>query len=562
MSLYNSNRKIPVQATIQLNGMVQKLDVVDNRSNNNNNTKNSYGNSNINLIGNNKIPIVSTTATSIQPIVKKLSIPTPSTTILTPTLTPPSVSVPVPVPILANGVIIPAKKCNCGSNQKRSPQFIPNPISISPPLPNGNNGNNSKTATTSTSTSISNSTLVPITTNNTIMSIPETPVVVVPTINQNNGINSKSNLDLVVLQKNNAIIPVTAAATTTTLNFANSALLQKKQESSLSQSLIKFNSQHNVNSKSINMNMNPFRSLFGFKPTIVTPVPASTTKFTSLSAGISVVSNNNNRDIRSLAFKSTINSKSSAIDDNNNNNNSNITSISTPRIITTNSNSDINRFKFSKGQPKFNQPLPTYVNIIGANILEKKNLSLKLKLPPPTPTPSISSINLSAPGAPGATTTNMTTNTNSTNIATTAQIQQKGTADVKINTSLSTSTSTITKTEEIVFTMENTAEWGIPTWIKLHKQAAHYPKHPTQIERDMIRSDIQNTMDTIPCPTCNREAHNWMKTHPLDHIALKDRYTLSNWVLDFHNGVNVRLGKREWTLQEMAYEHGLTNLLF
>lgn len=117
-------------------------------------------------------------------------------------------------------------------------------------------------------------------------------------------------------------------------------------------------------------------------------------------------------------------------------------------------------------------------------------------------------------------------------------------------------------TTNVILNAMSTSQWGIPLWKKFHTTAANYEKNPTKQDASRMKTTIENMINhEVICPTCLREAKEWLKINPLNDGVLKDRYTLSQWVLKFHNDVNVRLGKKVWTFDEMVHEHKLTRQL-
>lgn len=85
--------------------------------------------------------------------------------------------------------------------------------------------------------------------------------------------------------------------------------------------------------------------------------------------------------------------------------------------------------------------------------------------------------------------------------------------------------------------------WGPALWTTLHTMSFNYPEQPTEEEKAQYRDFFHALKYVLPCGECRRHYANGIeKTYPLEP-ALKNRDTLSRWLVDFHNVVNKRLNK-------------------
>lgn len=112
--------------------------------------------------------------------------------------------------------------------------------------------------------------------------------------------------------------------------------------------------------------------------------------------------------------------------------------------------------------------------------------------------------------------------------------------------------------EEIVVSKGQTSDpkvWGPPFWFSLHVSAAHYPENPSQIVRERMKNRILAIPYEVPCSTCRPHASAFVESHRehLDKIV-SNRHELGKFYVDFHNKVNKRYGKPEWTY-EKAYKY-------
>ena len=90
--------------------------------------------------------------------------------------------------------------------------------------------------------------------------------------------------------------------------------------------------------------------------------------------------------------------------------------------------------------------------------------------------------------------------------------------------------------------------WGPPAWEFLHSVTFHYPKEPTNFERKKYYAFFENLKYTLPCPSCQE---HYSKNFDDIPIRLDSRQDLINWLIDIHNAVNIKNGKREWSYDEV-----------
>jgi FAD-linked sulfhydryl oxidase len=83
-------------------------------------------------------------------------------------------------------------------------------------------------------------------------------------------------------------------------------------------------------------------------------------------------------------------------------------------------------------------------------------------------------------------------------------------------------------------------EWGPRGWNWLHLVAINYPPEPSLPDARATFRRIWTFVTRLPCAECRRHASAFVLQHPPD---LASTYTLQAWAWNFHNIVNVRLGK-------------------
>lgn len=91
--------------------------------------------------------------------------------------------------------------------------------------------------------------------------------------------------------------------------------------------------------------------------------------------------------------------------------------------------------------------------------------------------------------------------------------------------------------------------WGKYIWTSIHMIALGYPDKPTQEDKTNYKQFYVNLWKVIPCYKCSINYQKHLKQLPIDE-HLNDNMSLFKWTVDFHNIVNKKVGKREWTFEE------------
>ena len=103
--------------------------------------------------------------------------------------------------------------------------------------------------------------------------------------------------------------------------------------------------------------------------------------------------------------------------------------------------------------------------------------------------------------------------------------------------------------------------WGPYFWTQLHFAATYYPEDPSQIFRERTKQRILSIPYEVPCANCRNHALSFIEIHKdqLDKIV-SGKHALGQFYTDFHNYVNERYGKRQWTYPEvLAYYSNFGN---
>lgn len=87
--------------------------------------------------------------------------------------------------------------------------------------------------------------------------------------------------------------------------------------------------------------------------------------------------------------------------------------------------------------------------------------------------------------------------------------------------------------------------FGPPLWFSLHNASAFYPEKASPLHAERMKNVILGIPVLIPCETCKEHATNYIEQHKHHLMEIcKTKNDLFKFLVDFHNFVNQRLGKR------------------
>ena len=78
----------------------------------------------------------------------------------------------------------------------------------------------------------------------------------------------------------------------------------------------------------------------------------------------------------------------------------------------------------------------------------------------------------------------------------------------------------------------------------LHLFSLMVPPDPTPDDRDNFTQFVLALVNILPCAACMHHATVYVAEHP---VMVGNRLEAVAWVNDFHNSINKRHGKREYT---------------
>lgn len=92
-------------------------------------------------------------------------------------------------------------------------------------------------------------------------------------------------------------------------------------------------------------------------------------------------------------------------------------------------------------------------------------------------------------------------------------------------------------------------KWGPGAWNTLHTFAHRAPLRLGDSDAREWKHFLTLFADRLPCPTCRKHFGAYIAEHVTD-TTFNTRQEIVIFLNNAHNDVNVRLGKRTWTLDE------------
>lgn len=96
--------------------------------------------------------------------------------------------------------------------------------------------------------------------------------------------------------------------------------------------------------------------------------------------------------------------------------------------------------------------------------------------------------------------------------------------------------------------------WGPSAWKFLHSVADSYPQYPTEETKQKTKQFFSLLKDVLPCPSCRLNYERHIAKYPLTEDVMKTTETLSMWLIDIHNEVNIINGKPVYTYEQIKKE--------
>ena len=104
---------------------------------------------------------------------------------------------------------------------------------------------------------------------------------------------------------------------------------------------------------------------------------------------------------------------------------------------------------------------------------------------------------------------------------------------------------------------DNKMLWGVSTWIFLHTMAARITDKGYIKLRGQLLSITKKICSNLPCPHCAQHATKFMNR--VQPNSIPNRLVYQSMLFQFHNSVNMRLGKPPFPLEKLE-EAALKNM--
>jgi len=88
--------------------------------------------------------------------------------------------------------------------------------------------------------------------------------------------------------------------------------------------------------------------------------------------------------------------------------------------------------------------------------------------------------------------------------------------------------------------------WGTPTWYFFHSLAEHINEDFYKHNKDTIKDYIIKICTNLPCYECTKHAKQYIR-YNLNSNSIGDKEKLKTFFFKFHNAVNKRIQKPEFT---------------
>ena len=101
--------------------------------------------------------------------------------------------------------------------------------------------------------------------------------------------------------------------------------------------------------------------------------------------------------------------------------------------------------------------------------------------------------------------------------------------------------------------------WGPSTWTLFHTLAEKIKDEHFNDAKSELLNYIKRICANLPCPDCAAHAIQIISKLTPDQIASKQNFKI--FLMQFHNSVNIRTGKRLFTIEELNAKYSRANVL-
>lgn len=94
-------------------------------------------------------------------------------------------------------------------------------------------------------------------------------------------------------------------------------------------------------------------------------------------------------------------------------------------------------------------------------------------------------------------------------------------------------------------------KWGKYYWGMIYCIIINYPNNPTDEDKKRIIEFFELLKSLLPCENCTHHYKKYLIMYPLNDAVLSSREKLLAWVININNEINKRLGKSQYTTEEI-----------
>ena len=87
-------------------------------------------------------------------------------------------------------------------------------------------------------------------------------------------------------------------------------------------------------------------------------------------------------------------------------------------------------------------------------------------------------------------------------------------------------------------------------WRFLHASSFAFPEDPDATRQKQMFEFLISVGRVLPCKTCRDHYNDYIRENLTDRVVMS-KGTLIEWIVELHNSVNRRTGKREWKVEEV-----------
>ena len=92
--------------------------------------------------------------------------------------------------------------------------------------------------------------------------------------------------------------------------------------------------------------------------------------------------------------------------------------------------------------------------------------------------------------------------------------------------------------------------WGPALWRFLHASSFAYPDDPDPLRQAQMLEFLKSVGSVLPCKTCRNHYNAYINEHLTEEVV-RSKVVLIEWMVELHNSVNRRTGKKDWMVDDV-----------